>query len=246
MKLFKSITLVLIVMLVSTAAMAQNADAILAKYFENIGGLDKWKNIKSMKSTGKMSMSGLELPLEMEAKSPAMMRLTIDVQGQKIIQATDGTTAWLLNPLQGGMEPMKLPDDMAKELNDRKFEIEFIDYQKKGHEVTLEGEEEIDGVKCYKIKLVKNKNNDQEDVTEIHYFDKETYVPIMMISYARSGPMKGAEARTYFSDYQEVDGVMIAFFTEVKANGQTIQKLVLEKVLLNVPIEDAVFAFPKK
>ncbi|MDH4058558.1 MAG: outer membrane lipoprotein-sorting protein, partial [Cyclobacteriaceae bacterium] len=106
--------------------------------------------------------------------------------------------------------------------------------------------EEIDGVKCFKVKLEKNKNNDKEDVTEFHFFDKENYVPIMVTSFARSGPNKGTESNQYFSDYQEVEGYVVPFFMETKVNGQSFQKLTFESYLLNQAVEDSIFAFPKK
>jgi outer membrane lipoprotein-sorting protein len=124
-------------------------------------------------------------------------------------------------------------------------EDSFIDYRKKGHAVTLEGKEEIEGVQCYKIKLEKNKNNDKEDVTEIFYFDSENYVPIMRKSFGRSGPQKGMEMQSYLSDYQEVSGLMVPFAIEQRIAGQSF-KVAISKITINENIDDSVFAFPKK
>lgn len=246
MKTIKQVMLTVIVLLFASASYAQNVDAILSKYFENTGGLENWRKLKSMKMMGKAAFGNQEFPFEMNLKHPAMLRLNVDIQGQKLVQASDGTIAWMINPFQGGTEPQKLPDDLAKEFLDQKFESEFVDYKKKGHEVTLEGEQEIDGVKCFKVKLVKNKNNDKEDVTEYHYFDKENYVPIMVSSFARSGPNKGVESNQYFSDYQEVNGYVLPFFMETKVNGQTFQKMTFTSYVLNNQVDDSIFAFPKK
>jgi hypothetical protein len=67
----------------------------------------------------------------------------------------------------------------------------------------------------------------------------------MIVTYARSGPAKGQEMKTYLSDYQDVNGLMMPFFIEVKSNGQTMQKISLEKVTLDEAMEDSFFAFPK-
>jgi outer membrane lipoprotein-sorting protein len=246
MKTLKLIALAMFFLVSATTTQAQKVDDILAKYFENTGGLENWKKLKSMKMIGKTAFGPQEFPFELEMKYPGMFRINVDVQGQKLIQACDGTVAWMINPFQGGTEPQKLPDDLAKEFLEQKFESEFVDYTKKGHEVTLEGKEEVDGVSCYKIKLIKNKNNDKEDVTEYHFFDAENYVPIMVTTFARSGPAKGMEAKQYFSDYQEVGGFILPFYMETKVNGQTQQKMMYEKYVLNQPVDDAIFAFPKK
>ncbi len=230
----------------AAAAQAQTVDEILAKYHANIGGVDKLKALKTMKAVGKMSMQGMDLDFNMTMKTPNKQHMTISVQGQQIIQAFDGAEGWAVNPFGGGKEAVKLPAEQTKEMAEQKVEDEFIDYKKKGHEVKLLGKEEVDGTQCYKVELTKNKFNDQEDVTVVYYFDVENYVPIMMISYARTGPMKGAEARTYMSDYQEVNGMMMPFSTEVKANGQTVQKMTFQKVSINENVDDSLFAFPKK
>ncbi len=242
----KRSTLLLFALLSVFTAQAQTADEILAKYFENTGGLDNWKKLNTMKVDGKMNMNGMDFNFTLLSKRPDMQRVEVNVQGTQIIQAYDGTDAWIINPLGGGTEPSKMPDEQAKDFTSQKFEDEFVDYKKKGHEVTLLGEEEIDGVACYKIQLIKNKNNDKEDITELHYFDKENFVPIMRVSYAMTGPTKGQEVKTYLSDYMEVDGFMIPAFMETKVNGQSIQKMTFEKVVMNEPIDNTKFVFPKK
>lgn len=225
---------------------AQTADEIVAKYLQTIGGADKWKKVTSMQMEGVVATPQGDIPVTMLQKAPNKMKMLLTFQGQEfIMNAFDGTTGWYKNPMQGGNNPTKMDAEQTKELSLEEFEDEFIDYKKKGHEVTLEGKEEVDGVVCYKIKLVKNKLNDKEDITEIHYFDAENNVPIMMKSYARSGPSKGTEMVTYLSDYQEVDGLLIAFFIEQKVAGNSVGKITLKKVSLNL-VDDSTFAFPGK
>ncbi len=226
---------------------AQTADEILAKYFENTGGLAKWKDVKSVKIEAKAPTPQGDFPIVIYSKAPNKTKVVVNVQGKELVQAAyDGETAWNLNPFAGGTDPVKLDEEQTKELREQEVEDSFIDYKKKGHEVALEGKEEIDGVQCYKIKLEKNKNNEKDDITEFIYFDTENYVPIMRKSFIRSGPMKGQEIQSYMSDYQEVDGLMMPFALEQKMNGNTISKVVIEKYSVNENIDDSVFAFPKK
>lgn len=245
-KMIKRSILAIAFMACALLSNGQTADDILAKYFENTGGLEKWKALKSMKIEGKAPTPQGEFPVTMYQKAPNKGKLVVNVQGKEIVQYSyDGTTAWTLNPFAGGTDPVKLDEEQTKELSEESIEDDFIDYKKKGHAVTLEGKEEIDGVQCFKLKLEKNKNNDKEDITEIHYFDTENYVPIMRKAYVRVGPAKGTEIQSFLSDYQEVDGLMIPFSMEQKVNGTPVMKIVMEKVTINQPIEDSVFAFPK-
>lgn len=243
----RKIALTLFTVMMVFAVRAQTADEILNKYFENTGGLAKWKAIKSFKMDGKAPTPQGDFPITIYAKAPNKLKVVVSVQGQELVQgAYDGVTAWALNPFAGGTDPVKLDDEQAKEIKDQQVEDDFIDYAKKGHTVTLEGKEEVDGVQCYKVKLEKNKNNDKEDITRIYYFDSENYVPVMYKSYILSGPQKGTEVQNFVSDYQETSGVMMPYFIEQKVNGQSMSKIVVEKISINDTIEDSVFAFPKK
>lgn len=242
-KLLLSFTLVSIALF----AQAQTADEILAKYFENTGGIDKWKAVKSIKMEGKASGPQGEIPFVMLMKAPNKSKVTFTIQGKEFVQAAyDGETGWALNPFAGGTSAVKLDAEQTKQLSDEYLEDDFIDYKKKGHAVTLEGKEEIEGVQCYKIKLEKNKTNDKEDATEIHYFDSENFVPIMTKRYLQTGPEKGTEIQAFMSDYQEVNGLMIPFSLEQKFKGQSAGKLVMTKITVNEGVEDSAFAYPNK
>jgi hypothetical protein len=62
-----------------------------------------------------------------------------------------------------------------------------------------------------------------------------------------SGPMKGQSIETFMSDYQEVDGLMVAFTTEQKMGGNPVFSMTAEDVIFNdVDIEANNFAFPSE
>lgn len=239
--MFKRTLILFAALVCAIAIQAQDVDAILTKYFANTGGVEKWKALKSTKMEGTASMQGFDLPGTIYGKAPNMMRQEFSVQGKSIVQAYDGTTAWMINPFAGGEEPQKMTADDAQEMTSQKFESELIDYKTKGHSVVLEGKETIDGTETYKLKLTK-----KEGDVEYYFFDTEANVPIMMRSAVKTGPAKGQFTETYMSDYQEVEGLMFPFFIETKLAGQTFQKITIKTVKLNEPLEDTFFAFPKK
>lgn len=231
----------LIALCAFVAVQAQTADDILAKYFENTGGVEKWKALTASKMSGTMSMQGMEFPGTIYSARPNKQRVEVSVQGKGIVQAYDGTDAWWINPFAGGEEPQKMPAEMSEEIVKQQFENEFLNYKEKGHTVELVGKETIDGTETWHIKLTK-KNGDIEH----HFFDTEYFVLIMTRTSINNGPMKGQNSEMYFSDYQEVDGMMFPFFMESKMGGQSAQKITLKTVELNGKYEDSFFAMPKK
>ncbi|KAA3638891.1 MAG: hypothetical protein DWQ02_04500 [Bacteroidetes bacterium] len=234
--------MLIIALLSATTIQAQTVEEILNNYFENIGGKDKWANIKSMKIEGTMSMQGMDLPLTVYSKAPNKEYVEMSVMDKTIIEAFDGESSWRVNPFMGGTEPQKGTPEETEKASKEQFQNEFINYKDKGHTITLEGKEEIEGTLCFKLKMVKVTGEE-----EIHFFDEETYVPIMIrTTITQEGFMKGKIAETYFSDYDEVgDGLIMAMYTESKMDGQTLQKMTIEKVEINPEIDDSQFTMPE-
>ena len=219
---------------------AQSVDEILSKYFENIGGAEAWKKLESVKMTGTTSAQGMEFPMTVMRKRPNLTKIEVEVQGMQMVpQAYDGKVGWTLNPFMGSTDPTKLDEETTKELAKEEFEDVFIDYAAKGSKVELLGTEEIEGANTYKIKLTKKSGDEQ-----IHFFDSENYVPIMVRTFAGAGPMKGQAVETYVSDYQEVEGLMMPMFMEIKSNGMTVMSTSLETVEFNSDLADDFFSFP--
>lgn len=188
-----------------------------------------------------LSMQGMEFSATMISAEPNKSRAEINVMGQQIIQACDGTTAWMVNPLQGSGEAQVMPEEVAEGLKNQDFHSGLLDYAAKGSKLELEGKETVEGTACYKLKLTK-----KDERVEYHLIDAESFAPIMTRAVVKSGPAAGQVVETFVSDYQEVDGLMVPFFIEAKMAGQTTQKVTIKEVKFNQPVEDSLFAFPKK
>ncbi len=232
--------LTLFLFLAALAANAQTVDEILANYFDNIGGREAWEQLESTKMTSTMNMQQMEFPGTIFAARPNKQRVEVNLQGKQLIQAYDGETAWWINPFMGSEEPQKMPEAMAEEMTRQEFEIDFINYQEKGYTVSLEGPKTVEGAETFEIKLEK-----EDGDVYYYYFDQEYFVPIMMKTTLKSGQAKGQESETFFSDYQEVDGMMFPFFIESKIGGQSFQKITIDSIELNFAYEDDFFAFPE-
>lgn len=226
------------------AAQAQTAtvtaDSIVDKYIKAVGGADKWKKLDGMRQTGSVIVQGMTIPFTTTQARPNLMRAEGDFQGQKFIDAYDGTVAWNQSPFATMNKPVKKTEDETKEAAKDAFEDDFIDYKTKGHSIELQGNEEIEGTKCYKISL-KRKVGDEK----IYYFDAESFVPVMVRAFASAGPMKGQAMETYLSDYKDEGGLMLPRTVEQKVKGQTVMTFKTDKVELNPTMDKTIFSFPK-
>jgi|GEM_PF-83566 len=220
-------------------AQEMTADELIAKSIETLGGAEAMAELENLKMTATVSMGPMELPGTMYSVRPNLQHFEINIQGKTLIQAYDGETAWMINPFQGGDSAQKMPEEEAKEFTRSTFEAGYIDYAKKGHKVSLEGTETVEGTETYKLKLSK-----ADGTVEYHYFDSELFVPVMQSSEMASGPAKGQFSQTFVSDYQEVNGVMMPFFMESKMNGETFQKITMETIEANVDVDMALFSMP--
>ncbi|HOX84314.1 MAG TPA: outer membrane lipoprotein-sorting protein, partial [Chryseolinea sp.] len=77
------------------ASYAQTADEIIAKYFENTGGIEKWKSLEGLKMSAKLSQGGMEFQLEMIQLKDGRQMTMFNLQGKEVKQNVyDGTTLW--------------------------------------------------------------------------------------------------------------------------------------------------------
>jgi hypothetical protein len=117
----------------------------------------------------------------------------------------------------------------------------LVDWKAKGHKVELVGKEKLEGTDVYKLKVTMKDGN-------VHYLflDADSYLDI---KGEAKRTVRGTEVETEqtIGDYKEVGGHMVPHSFESGAKGRPEkQKMTIEKVELDVPIEDARFAMPAK
>ena len=229
---------------VGRPAAAQELDEVLAHYYDAIGGLDAWKAIESTRMTGKMvMMGGFEAPFTIMSKRPGKARLEFTFQGMTGIQAFDGETAWMVMPFMGSTEPEEMPADLSKQLAEQAdVDGPLVGWEEDGHQVELLGKEDVEGTETYKLKVTL-------DGGDISYFflDAEHYLPIK-VSAKRSLQGMEAEVETFFGDYKEVGGLMMAHSIEVKTSmgGMGDQTITIDQAEIDVALDDTLFTMPDK
>ena len=229
---------------------AQSLDEIIDNYFENTGGKDQWEKLEGLKLSAKINQMGMEIPLDIVQLKSGKQLTEINFQGQSIKQGVfDGNVLWSINMMTQKPEKsdQETTDNVKREMGD--FPDPFLNYKDKGYVAELIGKEEIDGAECFKIKLTKKPlvidGNEVENVS-FYFFDTENFVPIVVHSEIKSGPMKGQVSEIKMSDYQEVEGLYFPFSMVQGLKGQEGQTITFDQISINPEIEDSEFDFPEE
>ncbi len=95
------------------AVQAQTVEEILDKHIAAMGG-DKYSGLKSVKMETTSQVMGMELPSSTTVVQGRGLRNEMMVQGSAIVQAIDGTTGWMINPMSGQTTATALPEGKRK------------------------------------------------------------------------------------------------------------------------------------
>jgi hypothetical protein len=215
---------------------ALSADEVVQKYTAAMGGLDNYNKIKTAKLTGTVSAQGMDLPITIQIVNGRAMRADVDVMGQSVVNAYKDGKGWKINPFQGSADAV---DATAEELSEFKTQSSLasslMDHKKRGYTVEAQGQENVDGKNAYKLKLT---TDDKKET--VYYIDATSFLPIKSIAN-REMMGQQLEVETVFGDYKDFGGVKFAMTRTQKASGQVFQDIKMEKVELDVPIDEKVF-----
>ncbi|MEN9638703.1 MAG: hypothetical protein RLZZ262_571 [Bacteroidota bacterium] len=226
---------------------AQTAEQIIQEAIEAVGG-KAWDKVNSIQYKATLEQGGMKLPIDIVYMRDGRTYTKFTLQGMEIVQmAFDGTTLWNTNFMTQKAEKMDSEQTTNYIRSIGEFPGALFTYKTLGYTVELVGEEEADGVMCHKIKMTK-KPELVEGVEmpniEYYFIDKDTKALIQVLSEIQSGEMKGKMSEEKFSDYQEVNGVYVAFSTSLGVQGMGSQTLTFTEIIINPTIDDKAFVFP--
>jgi hypothetical protein len=175
-------------------------------------------------------------------KRPNLVRQEMSAgRGQAVVQAFDGTRAWMLNTMMGSQAPAELPAAQAEQLKENAdFDGPFVDYRAKGHTIELLGTEIYEGAKVYRLKVTKKGGSSQ-----LVFLDAETGLERRLSAQLQQGGQT-VTVDQVMSDFRSVSGLMIAFSTRTIVNGQPVMSVAVGTAEVNAPVDDSLFRMPGK
>lgn len=240
------------------------AEEIIDRNIAARGGLQAWRAVETLSFSGKLEAGGNEsptlraravrtggarlpkrpaeqaqLPFRLQLKRSRKSRLEIDFRSQTAIQVFDGTQGWKLRPFLNRHEVEQFtPDEMKSMSTQSDLDGPLVDFAAKGTRVELDGIEKVDGKETYRLKLTYKGGQVQH-----LWVDARTFLESKIEGTPRHLDGKYHPVEIYYRDYRNVDGLMIPYVTETKVEGvNQTEKIEVEKVAVNQPVEDARFA----
>jgi hypothetical protein len=237
-----------------------SATQIVEKNVAARGGLSTWRSLQTVTWKGKMGAGGTtyaavtpagkletkhrseaQLPFVFEFKRPLKSRLEIQFNAQTAIQVFDGAAGWKLRPYLGRTtwDPFT-SEELRQAAAEPGIDGLLIDAAAKGAKVELAGTDKVEGQDAYKLKVTLKSGQ----VRHV-WVDARSFLDVKVDGAPRrlDGMLRTVEILQ--RDYKSEHGLMIPHVLQTSVQGaRTSEKIVIESVTVNPPLDDARFTKP--
>jgi len=237
---------ILAIALVPSSSNAQTVDDIVSRHIAARGGRDKLTSVQTVKMTRTVASGiGTTLKVTVYKKRPSLMRVEQGPAAPGATMTPRGINADAVSEMVQGKPVSRQPQLAAESREvDGDFDGLLVDWREKGHTVALAGRESLPGGETYKLTVTL-----KSGLVRTIYLDARTY-----LDRRHTGVLNLPNGRRFditidFDNWRDVDGVKFPFdIMEERTGKEPVVTLVTytEKIEVNVPMEDALFAAPVK
>jgi photosynthetic reaction center cytochrome c subunit len=216
------------------AASLPNADKIIGKYLQAMGGADAVARISTRLQKGTLTVGTAQFPVEVLSKRPANRVTTVRFPNGESVTGFNAQVGWLTTPGHGVHEMSSAELDASQMDAYPQF---AMDLRQTFRELRVLQQEKIDNHPIYVVSGIRE---NQPPVRL--YFDQESGLLIRLLRYVDT-PLGLNPAQIDYADYRQEGAVRTPFrWTVARPGGRfTIQ---IDQMQQNVPIDDKKFAKP--
>jgi hypothetical protein len=247
MRLSGTPTAALLGVLFASSAFAQSVDDIVARHVAARGGYEKLRAVQTIRITRTVAAQFSDIKVVLYKKRPQFFRAEQTPPGQApTARGVNADAAWDTAP--GSRITLRTAPAAAEARDlDADFDGLLVDWKAKGHTVTLEGKEALPGAQTPGAETFKLKVTTKSGAVRFIYLDTTTYLDRRHTGVLKLPPDRQLDFVMDFGGWRSVDGVMFPFDISEDRTGREPSvsfATYTEKIELNVPMDDALFATP--
>ena len=233
----------------AVGAAETTAEEVLARYADAVGGVEKFRSLNGLETSGLYIYNGIEHPVVVVRDGEGRCREEIDglvgwaghVEPGKIaVRATDGVIAWA----EGGDDEMPSPRAFGETatkafLEDAALVTPLLAVAAGAGTAELLGEADVDGTPAYHLRISPDGGRPQH-----WYLRTSDFLPI------KKHPEEEIEGFDeplvyFFDDYRDVGGgVMVPFWVYIEEKIMT-REYIFERAEVNPELDPALFVAPE-
>jgi outer membrane lipoprotein-sorting protein len=227
------------------AAAGLTAAEIVEKNAQARGGLEAWRKIDTMVWSGHIETGSPVAPLipfVFELKRPNKTRFELREDQDKMVRVFDGAVGWKLRASRGSVSALKpyTPAELASAREAQGIDGLLIDHQAKGIDVTLDGLDEVDGRKAYRVVATLPSGSKRRV-----WVDAQTFLELKTDREAHTSGGQRSIVSVYYRNWRAIEGLNMPMTIETHAgDGKGAEKMVIDHVSVNPSLSDARFARP--
>jgi hypothetical protein len=222
----------LFIVAATVSSFAQTSDEIIQKYITAKGGADKLRAINDITMSGNLSTNGVQLPLSIKVLNGKGIRVEFSFNGMTGYQIITDSQGWNFNPFMGQTAPEPMTEDQVKESQDQLDATDdLLDYAAKGSTVEYQGNETIEGVETYKLKLTTKTGK-----VKTMYISTQDNLLLKTVQTIKFNGQE-MESESLFSNYKKVNDVQMPFTTISNIQGQ----IDFDTIEFNTKLDLAIF-----
>jgi hypothetical protein len=223
------------------AAAGETLEVVVKRALAAQGGAERLRASQTRITNGKISFDGSGAnPFTVEQKRPHKLRMEIFFPAGVLVRGFDGVLGWQANPFAERKDAAAMsPEDTRNIAEEAEFDDPLLDWKLRGNQVELLGQEPLEAGNAYRIRVRSVSGLVQELLLDSTTFLRARW------EGARQADGKEVVFLSSFKDYRAVGGILFPFRISSQAKGnENRQEIVITRVELDTPIDDARFTLP--
>lgn len=205
---------------------------VVDKHLKAMGGKERIKAAKTFQITTRVTEGATVTTSTLRRARPNLLRNDMDTNGAQVTKLFDGQQGWVV---EGASAPKQVSQEVnALMAEGAVFDDALLDPKARGVvTLALDGTVEVEGAPAFKLVLTRARE------TEVRFIDAKSFLEVRR-TYAGTQEGKAFNKTMAFSDYRDVDGIMLSHHVRWEADGKPGEKVV-QSARYNAPVDAAMF-----